>query len=422
MVRATRRTLPYARAERPSASTAGAEERARPRRRAPRRARGRAARGAPFVARGRPPRVAALALHRARRARRARARRAWARPPRRALERARRRPAGATDVHVDAVEQRPAEPRAVGAHALGRAGAASRTVAERSRTGRGSSRRRASGRAGNVALACAREMVTTPSSSGWRSASSAARRNSASSSRKSTPWCARLTSPGRGTVAAADEPRPRSPCGAARGRAARATTPRDAPSSPATLWIAVTSSASSEDSGGRSAGQPPREHRLARAGRTDHERLWPPAAAISSARRAAGLPAHVARGRPERAAGSSAASGPARGSSLSPAERVEELAERGRPCARRSPVDERRLALVAARDDGARDAARARAEELREHAADGCTAPVSDSSPRKRTSARAPRAARRRARASVAAAMATIEPAARLLARRRARG
>ncbi len=40
--------------------------------------------------------------------------------------------------------------------------------------------------------------VTTPSSSGTRSASSASRRNSPSSSRKRTPRCARVTSPGRG--------------------------------------------------------------------------------------------------------------------------------------------------------------------------------------------------------------------------------
>ena len=55
------------------------------------------------------------------------------------------------------------------------------------------------GRAGNHELARAREIQTLPSSNGWRSASSALLRNSASSSRKSTPRCARLISPGRGT-------------------------------------------------------------------------------------------------------------------------------------------------------------------------------------------------------------------------------
>lgn len=53
-------------------------------------------------------------------------------------------------------------------------------------------------RAGKVAVRAAREMLTTPSSSGCRKASSAPRENSSVSSRKSTPLCARLTSPGRG--------------------------------------------------------------------------------------------------------------------------------------------------------------------------------------------------------------------------------
>ena len=53
-------------------------------------------------------------------------------------------------------------------------------------------------RAGKSAMPCARAMLTTPSSSGWRSASSAGRTNSGSSSSSRTPWCARLASPGRG--------------------------------------------------------------------------------------------------------------------------------------------------------------------------------------------------------------------------------
>ena len=52
--------------------------------------------------------------------------------------------------------------------------------------------------AGNVTEPAAREMVTTPSSSGWRSTSSTLRPNSGSSSRKSTPRCERLISPGLG--------------------------------------------------------------------------------------------------------------------------------------------------------------------------------------------------------------------------------
>ena len=50
-----------------------------------------------------------------------------------------------------------------------------------------------------------RAMVTVPSSSGWRSTSRTLRGNSGSSSRNSTPLCARLTSPGRGVPDAAAE-------------------------------------------------------------------------------------------------------------------------------------------------------------------------------------------------------------------------
>jgi len=52
---------------------------------------------------------------------------------------------------------------------------------------------------GNVALVPDRTTVTTPSSTGWRRSSRTFLRNSGSSSRNSTPWWARLTSPGRGT-------------------------------------------------------------------------------------------------------------------------------------------------------------------------------------------------------------------------------
>ena len=89
---------------------------------------------------------------------------------------------------------------------------------------------------------------------GWRRASSAPLRNSGqSSSRKRTPWWASVTSPGRGP-----SPPPTRPtsdtvwCGARNGRARERL--RDAESSPATLWMAVTSSASSFDSGGSRPG------------------------------------------------------------------------------------------------------------------------------------------------------------------------
>ena len=51
-------------------------------------------------------------------------------------------------------------------------------------------------RAGNTAARPTRTTDTLPSSSGWRSASSTSRPNSGSSSHTSTPWSARVTSPG----------------------------------------------------------------------------------------------------------------------------------------------------------------------------------------------------------------------------------
>ena len=56
--------------------------------------------------------------------------------------------------------------------------------------------------------ALTREIVTRPSSSGWRRHSIAVRENSGSSSKNSTPLCASDTSPGRGVT-----PPPANPCG-----------------------------------------------------------------------------------------------------------------------------------------------------------------------------------------------------------------
>ena len=73
--------------------------------------------------------------------------------------------------------------------------------------------------AGNVSDDAAREIVTCLSSIGWRRTSSTLRSNSGSSSRKSTPRCAKETSPGRGI-----EPPPINPacdtvwCGDLNGR------------------------------------------------------------------------------------------------------------------------------------------------------------------------------------------------------------
>src|SRR5690242_12483671 len=108
-------------------------------------------------------------------------------------------------------------------------------------------------RAGYDRLIDAREIVTQPSSIGWRSTSSTFLRNSGSSSRNSTPPCARLTSPGRGY-----DPPPIKPaseivwCGARNGR--RATSDSPSGSTPATEWILVVSSASSRLMRGRIVG------------------------------------------------------------------------------------------------------------------------------------------------------------------------
>src|SRR5215510_10542859 len=53
---------------------------------------------------------------------------------------------------------------------------------------------------GKVIVPAAREMVTQPSSRGWRRVSRTLRLNSGSSSRKSTPWCASEISPGLGLM------------------------------------------------------------------------------------------------------------------------------------------------------------------------------------------------------------------------------
>src|SRR6059036_3401457 len=51
---------------------------------------------------------------------------------------------------------------------------------------------------GKVIVPAAREIVTRPSSSGWRIVSRTLRLNSGSSSRNRTPWCASEISPGVG--------------------------------------------------------------------------------------------------------------------------------------------------------------------------------------------------------------------------------
>jgi hypothetical protein len=120
-----------------------------------------------------------------------------------------------------------------------------------------------------------------PVSSGSRKASRAARGNSGSSSRNSTPWCASEISPGRG-----GEPPPTSAtalaewCGAA-GRPQRPALQREAAGQAGdggafqrlvTSWAAAGRRSAAPASTCPSPGGP------------TSRRLWPPAAAISSAR------------------------------------------------------------------------------------------------------------------------------------------
>ena len=168
MVRATRSTLPYARAESASRSPP------RPRSRDPRsqsaatrsRSRGASAAlvGAATLAARR-----ALALDGAR-ALDARAHRALASPALAALQRADARPAEARRGRRSgrAADRSAWRDRRARARPSRRSG---RVPSPRKPHAHGFIAPTTSGRAGNVAFACAREIVTTPSSSGWRSAS-----------------------------------------------------------------------------------------------------------------------------------------------------------------------------------------------------------------------------------------------------------
>ena len=86
------------------------------------------------------------------------------------------------------------------------------------------------GHAASVAERIDRAMVTAPDSRGWRSTSRLLRWNSGSSSKNSTPWWARLISPGAGGL-----PPPTMPasemvwCGARKGRRVNSGSPASLP-------------------------------------------------------------------------------------------------------------------------------------------------------------------------------------------------
>ena len=136
---------------------------------------------------------------------------------------------------------------------------------------------------GYVRVALTREIVTLPSSSGWRSTSSALRLNSGNSSRKSIPLWANDSSPGRGIV-----PPPESPtdeivwCGLRNGRCEMSGLSFG--SIPAIEWIFVTSSASSKVKSGSIPLMRWASIVFPVPGLPMSSTLWLPAAAISKAR------------------------------------------------------------------------------------------------------------------------------------------
>ena len=205
--------------------------------------------------------------------------------------------------------------------------------------------------------------------------------------------------------------RPRSPCGAARGTGARATSPRRRREQPGDavdrrdLERLLASTAAAGAPGRRRASivlpapggpiiekvVPPRRRDLERA----------PRAAPARARR---------RGRRARRAADARRSATARRELDLAAERVDELGER----ADRAHVDRPRPSaaspVVRARDDRAPHPARARAEELREDAAHRLHRSRRARARRGRARPRAPRAGRTPSAPSVAAAMARSNP------------
>ena len=119
----------------------------------------------------------------------------------------------------------------------------------------------------------AREIVTTPSSSGCRSTSSVRRLNSGNSSRNSTPLCERLISPGAGVL-----PPPTRPaslivwCGERNGRRGQQRL-AGRQAGPARCRCASSRSTRVAVSGGRIVGNALGQHRLAGAGRAEHQQV-----------------------------------------------------------------------------------------------------------------------------------------------------
>ena len=137
---------------------------------------------------------------------------------------------------------------------------------------------------GSVTLPALREIVTWPSSSGWRITSRADRLNSGSSSRKRTPLWAREISPGPGMVPPPSRPTSEMVwCGERKGRQRKGS-----PSvrvRPAAEWMLSTSRNSSIDGWGMMVGIRLATIDFPAPGGPSMRRLCAPATATSTARR-----------------------------------------------------------------------------------------------------------------------------------------
>ena len=200
---------------------------------------------------------------------------------------------GIGDDEVEPVEQRAGELVAIRGEALRRARALRGRIAAARRTGTGSSSRRAGTAPGRRARPAARAIETTPSSSGCRSPSSAGRANSAQlvEEQNAAMREARLARPD--ARAAADDRRGRRAVvrRAERRRAKQRLLGRRA--GRRRSGCASPRAPSSSSSGGRMPGRRRASIVLPVPGGPASSRLWPPAAAISSARRARSWPADV---------------------------------------------------------------------------------------------------------------------------------
>lgn len=138
-------------------------------------------------------------------------------------------------------------------------------------------------RAGKSAWRAAREMWMWPDSRGSRRTSSTRRSNSGNSSRNRMPRCASEISPGLGLLPPPTRATPEAVwCGERNGR--RRQVARSKGSRSLTERIAAVSMASDSLSGGSSPGRRAASIDLPVPGGPIISRLWPPAAAISSAR------------------------------------------------------------------------------------------------------------------------------------------